>query len=136
MAALYDGSCRLAYKDFFSVCEPSSYVAVSYSHPVIDYCIENEVLMACDANHEVGAFDNPFYASLHKWFVPTDVWNKFQQSVAIHSNTTKKIEMIEKRRENITYEKRRYIRKYGKRLQKMLTNKKNLRDECCGVKGM
>tara|TARA_B100001989_G_scaffold252838_1_gene236498 strand:+ start:2813 stop:3223 length:411 start_codon:yes stop_codon:yes gene_type:complete len=120
MAALYDSSFCLAYQDFFSICEPSSYVAVSYSHPVIDYCIENEVLMACDANHEVGAFDNPFYASLHNWFVPTDIWNKFQQLVAIPADKPKKNELIDRRRNNITYEKRRYIRKHAKRVKKAL----------------
>ena len=76
--------------------------------------------MACDANHEVGAFDNPFYASLHNWFVPTDIWNKFQQLVAIPADKTKKNELIDRRRNNIAYEKRRYIRKYAKRVKKAL----------------
>jgi hypothetical protein len=117
MAALYDDYFCVSYKDFFSVCEPSSHVAVSYSHPVIDYCIENNVLMICDANHDVDVFNNPFYASLHKWFLPTNIWNRFQQ---IHSDKVEKNELINKRRANIAYEEKRYIKKYANRVNKLL----------------
>ena len=117
MAALYDDYVCVSYKNFFSVCEPSSHVAVSYSHPVIDYCIENNVLITCDVNHEVDVFNNPFYASLHQWVLPTTIWNNFQQ---IHLDKVKKKELVDKRRSNIAYEKRRYIKKYAKRVKKSL----------------
>lgn len=75
--------------------------------------------MACDANHEVGAFDNPFYALLHNWFVPTNVWNEFQKSMKTSENASKISELLSKRKRNIEHEKRRYIRKYIKRTKKV-----------------
>lgn len=117
MAAVYDDSPVDVYQDSFFVYKPLSYVTVPYKHPVIDFCIENEVLMACDANHEVGAFDNPFYALLHNWFVPTNVWNEFQKSMKTIDNA-KRSELLNKRKMNIEHEKKRYIRKYSKRIKK------------------
>ena len=119
MAALHDKSSVGVYQDSFAVCNPLPYVTVPYKHPVIDFCIENEVLMTCDANHEVGAFDNPFYALLHNWFVPTNVWNEFQESMKTSENASKISELLSKRKRNIEHEKRRYIRKYIKRTKKV-----------------
>ena len=80
--------------------------------------------MACDANHEVGAFDNPFYALLHNWFVPTNVWNEFQKSMKTSENASKISELLSERKKNIEYEKRRYIKKYAKRIKKTVSHEK------------
>lgn len=121
---MYDDSLVDVYQDSFSVCKPLSYVTVPYKHPVIDFCIENEVLMVCDANHEVCAFDNPFYALLHNWFVPTNVWNEFQKSMKTSENASKISELLSEREKNIEYEKRRYIKKYSKRIKKTVSHEK------------
>tara|TARA_A100001015_G_scaffold237898_1_gene270616 strand:- start:4796 stop:5179 length:384 start_codon:yes stop_codon:yes gene_type:complete len=97
-------------RDLFSEREKvEKFVSVRYTHPVLDYIFESNSYIHCDAPDEVDAYNNPLYASIYNWFIPSSMWKEFQ-CVCRHMTRNERDELSYERLKNIEDEKKEFIK--------------------------
>ena len=98
------------YSDLFSKRHKVEiFISVQYTHPVLDFIIEQGVQLHCDAPDEVDATNNPLYSCIHNWFIPFDIWTEFQH-VCSHMTQKERDELCSIRLNNIEYDKKEFVK--------------------------
>ncbi len=93
-------------------------ISVRYTHPILDYIIEQGVHIYCDAPDEVDAYNNPLYGCIHNWFIPFSIWEEFQY-VCQHMTQKERGELCAMRLDKIECDKKEFIKDEIVRLRQL-----------------
>ena len=107
------------YTDLFSERQKvEKVISVQYTHPILDYVIEQGVQIHCDAPDEVDAYNNPLYGCIHNWFIPFSIWEEFLY-ICQHMTQEERDELCSMRLDKIECDKKEFIKDEIVRLQEL-----------------